>query len=1037
MNTDALPVETLAKEFYKELFEWYTWALDEKIGVFFPHGNKDRQNREEHLIRLIIRLIFVWFLKQKNLVPDEIFDGEKLNSLLKKFDPNSKTQDNYYRAILQNLFFAALNNKIENRDFASSRGKSQHDGVKTLYHYADEFSLPPEEVIPLFQKVPFLNGGLFECLDKDTIDAHGKNKRIYCDGFSNNKKHRAFVPNVLFFDENKGFFPLLKRYHFTVEENTPADVTVALDPELLGRVLENLLGTYNPETRETARKQTGSFYTPREIVHYMVDESLKAYLLSEPGFLQDSQNNRDYHVAVETLFSDGSLRPENLDKIVVQTIRQKLRNIKVLDPACGSGAFPMGVLNRIMAILGKLEGEDSGKADDLKLHLIENCIYGVDIQPIAVQISTLRLFISLICRQEPNDNPKENFGIKPLPNLGTKFVAANTLIGLAKKKNQRTWEYPKIVKVKNELLRVRREHLTADTAQKKKKYREKDKELQEKLTRLLTANERFAPEEARMLARWNPYDQNTSSPFFDAEWMFGIKEGFDVVIGNPPYLKEGRISKKDFAQYNDSPYYQGKMDLWYMFACHGIDLLKNGGHLCFIAANNWVTSSGAGKLRNKIISDTQIKQLVDFGNFMIFESASVQTMVMQFSKNCITDNYRFDYRKLAGDTKLTDALDLLNKRTNHKAAYLFPKITRNDLKDGFLTFSSDDTILEEMAKKGIFLTEGEIAQGIVPNPDVVNRRNIRKIPRSKIDAFNIKVGDGVFVLSEEVAEGFPPEEQKYIKPLYEPTEVGKYCLLNSNGKILYITKQNYKNDAPQIIEHLEKYREIMDERRENLNGRLDFFHLHWPRNSVFFEKGGKILSVRKCGKPTFAYTEKEAYVMMAVNVIKTNRFHLKYLVGLFNSKPIAFWLKNKGKMQGDHFQIDKEPLLQIPVFDAIAERQRPIISLVDKILFLKNNDNISVSAIVDNETIASCFEKVIDACVYEFYFEEEIKAGRADVLELVQKSLNKVSPLPVEQQILRLFEEWNDRENDVRNRMILQETKIQSVARILESTDWL
>jgi adenine-specific DNA-methyltransferase len=402
------------------------------------------------------------------------------------------------------------------------------------------------------------------------------------------------------------------------------------------------------------------------------------------------------------------------------------------------------------------------------------------------------------------------------------------------------------------------------------------------------------------------------------------------------------------------------MDIWYVFVCKALELLVPNGILNFIATNNWTTADGASKLRNYIVNNAKINQIVDFGSFMVFDSASIQTMIMQFTKNNIADNYSFDYRKLEGNATLEDIFDVFHKNQNEKATYLQPTVLREKFKDKFLTFSSDanNTLLSKIAAKGIYLTENEIAQGIVPNPDVINSKNIKQISQDKINNYSIKVNDGVFIIGKNKFNYLPKEEQKYIKPLFEPTEIEKYIVKDTNTRILYITKQNYSADAPHLIEHLEKYREIMDQRRENQNGKLDFFHLHWSRDAFYFEAGYKILSVRKCSVPTFAYTEKEAYVMMAVNVIKTNRFNHKYLTGLLNSKLIAFWLKNKGKMQGDNYQLDKEPLLQIPIYQPTDEQQQLLISLVEQIFSAKKEDTAA-----DTTEL----EQKIDALVFHLY----------------------------------------------------------------------
>jgi len=282
----VLDVSLLNKQFYQEISTWYFHACKQ---VVFP---KDAKNVQESLIRLITRLMFVWFLKEKGLVPSELFDRADIKSILKSLEPQEST---YYKAILQNLFFATLNTEGK-REFIkkSSGGRNSQHMVHNVFRYEDYFQKSDQVIKKYFDDIPFLNGGLFECLDvpseKDKPDTE---KRI--DGFSNHSSNVLSVPNELFFgdfqdvDLNadfgtsrkkyqvRGLIEIFKSYKFTITENTTFEEDVALDPELLGQVFENLLAVYNPETQTTARKQTGSFYTPREIVNYMVDESLIAY----------------------------------------------------------------------------------------------------------------------------------------------------------------------------------------------------------------------------------------------------------------------------------------------------------------------------------------------------------------------------------------------------------------------------------------------------------------------------------------------------------------------------------------------------------------------------------------------------------------------------------------------------------------------------------------------------------------------------------------------------------------------------------------
>ena len=628
--TAAFSVEALTKQFYKDLFEWYQWAVEPSSNITFPNNtiteDDDRDDIETKIIRMITRIMFVWFIKQKNLVPDRIFDIDFLTTILKDFDPYSTTVGSYYNAILQNLFFGTLNRAIQDEDgntrkFATS---SKRD-VKTLYRYAEMFSISEQEVINLFAEIPFLNGGLFECIDK-TKYADGVEQCYNFDGFSRNDarfadgrfKHRAVVPNNLFFEPEKGLISILGRYNFTIEENSPEEQQVALDPELLGKVFENLLGAYNPETKETARNQSGSFYTPREIVNYMVDESLIAYL-GDNAFVRS---------LFRTDFTFDKTKTDDYQKIA-----EKLKAVKVLDPACGSGAFPMGLLNRMIDILERISPDE--RVYDLKLSVIENCLYGSDIQSIAAQITKLRFFISLICDCE-KDASKPNFGIPTLPNLETKFVSANSLIAKKKKPAQgNLFENPEIEPTKNELAEIRHKHFSAKSASTKHRLREKDQTLREKLAKLLSDDDNFAPEDAKQLAAWNPYDQNAVSPFFDPEWMFGVADGFDIVIGNPPYIQlqnNGGELAKLYENCNYSTFARTG-DIYCLFYERGWQLLKKNGHLCYITSNKWMRAGYGEKTREFFASKTNPMLLIDFAGVKIFESATVDTNILLFSKS--------------------------------------------------------------------------------------------------------------------------------------------------------------------------------------------------------------------------------------------------------------------------------------------------------------------------------------------------------------------------------------------------------------------
>ena len=654
----------------------------------------------------------------------------------------------------------------------------------------------------------------------------------------------------MFFDEQRGLFPLLKHYKFTVEENTPIEQEVALDPELLGKVFENLLAAYNPETRETARNLTASYYTPRPVVDYMVKEALIATLVEKcqptDGDMAYWQERLRYLLNYESIFDDANeLFEEDEAEDIVRTIAE----IKVLDPAVGSGAFPMGILHTLTMALQRLDPDNKrwealqkeragSKADAAfetrdqrerdaelleisetferysgdfgrKLYLIQNSILGVDIQPIACQIAKLRVFISLAIEQEPDKNA-DNFGIKPLPNLETRFVAANTLIGL---KGNRMLTSKKAQDLERELNENREHYFHATTRNKKLVCKKKDKTLRGELAKELE-NLGFPADDVQKIVQWDAYDQNAKADWFDAEYMFGITDGFDVVIGNPPYIKEYTF-RQAFDGLRESPYYQGKMDIWYMFACKGLDMVQNDkGITAFIAQNNWVTSYGASKLRSKVVQDAQILSLIDFGDFKIF-TAGIQTMIMIFKRNIDLDTYSFDYRRLHGkNPTITDAMSLLKKQKNNKAEYLTPLIKKSGYKGKALTFNNPEVelILEKILWKGKFQLDSnkEVAQGIVYPQDRINRKS------QGILGDNFKIGGGVFVLNKKEKDQIPftKKELNLIKPVYTTKELHRYYGNPINQEWVIYTDSSFKDGRiikkyPNIKKHLDQFREVI------------------------------------------------------------------------------------------------------------------------------------------------------------------------------------------------------------------------------------
>jgi len=717
-------VELLNKRFYKELANWYFWALPQ---VEFPaDGEPDEEKRRATgLIRLLTRLIFCWFIKEKNLIPETLFHRADLEKILKDFDPASEDSSQYYHAILQNLFFATLNQpmgKPKTKDAMPYRrfitdeafqGKNKEHGLTNLFRYPELFA-DPDTALDHFADIPFLNGGLFECLDRE--DPEDKNRLRRIDGFTSKEAKRPRVPNRLFFADEirgvdlseiygdnrrrreavSGLLHILDRYKFTIVENTPIDQEIALDPELLGKVFENLLASYNEETQTTARKQTGSFYTPRPIVDYMVDESLKAHL-AQALTGRAGMSQEDAKEGLDILFAyterDHAFSEKEIDVLI-----EAIDACKILDPACGSGAFPMGMLHKLVFILGKLDpGNDRWKQRQIdaaatipdstareaatdaieeafennesdygrKLYLIENCLYGVDIQPIAIQISKLRFFISLVCDQKTNRDKARNHGVRPLPNLETKFVAADTLIGLPEMDESLLVD-PRVGQIEKEIESLYHRHFGIQRRDQKLAVQRRIKELRQQLGNIL-AESLMAPAKARHVAEWDPFDPQASSDFFDPHWMFGagLSSGFDVVIGNPPYISVEKFArtKQQEVWRNTFKTYAARGDIYCLFYERGLSLLRPGGLLTLITSNKF-QKAGYGKPLRQLLAAQHVHAIVDFCELPVF-AAAADPLIIVCSNEASPASHKFPVLVVKYESEFGNLTELIASRACH------------------------------------------------------------------------------------------------------------------------------------------------------------------------------------------------------------------------------------------------------------------------------------------------------------------------------------------------------------------------------------
>ena len=945
-----LDTEELNKQFYRRLFNWFEWAV---VEAKFPTKEKRTLKAEEHIIRLITRLLFVWFMVEKGLVAEELFDKTRIRGLLKDYDHESG--DSYYRAVLQNLFFATLNTEIEKRQF-SSRTNAKHRDF-SVYRYKGQIS-NPDKLLALFAQTPFINGGLFDCLDSEEATRHG-GYRIDC--FSDEHYKKLSIPNRLFFDGVDGLIPLLKHYKFTVEENTPIEQEVALDPELLGKVFENLLAAYNPETGATARKQTGSYYTPRPIVDYMVDEALVAALAQKCGLTEEQLRSLlDYAQGAD----DGN---QWLDSGEAEGIVRSISELKILDPAVGSGAFPMGILHKLTLALRRLDPDNScweqlqkeraaqraAAAFDTpnqqerdaelteisdtferyrdsdfgrKLYLIQNSIFGLDIQSIACQIAKLRFFISLAIEQKP-DSDADNFGVKPLPNLETRFIAANTLIGL---EGERTLTSPKARDLERELGDNRERHFHATTRPQKLACKRKDKALRGELAKELK-RVGMPADDAEKIAHWDPYDQNASTDWFDSEWMFGIPDGFDIVIGNPPYISHDKIEKQLKAKLKD--YYQSYQpfaDVYCYFIEKAIKLQKQRGVLSLITSNSYLRAEYGAPIRRLLQNKNTLHRLLSVENSQVFENAIVNVAILVSRKS----------------TNLTDDICVV-VNSPYSGDSFADFIQKNGFNYPQAYFNAKSWNLVEPKR-------AELQQKLESSGRTLGQL------KTKIRLGIATGSNEAFLIDEAKKQNLcenNPANAEIIKPIlrgrdifrYSYTLAGQYILLAKNGV-------NVEQDYPEIYEHLDSFGDRF--RNRGAQGQ------HWTnlRACSFYDdfKKEKIVWIELTDLGRFALCDEEVYLLnSAYFLLPPPAVESKFLLGILNSSTIRFYLgliaetSGMGTSRWINNYVKEFPIPMVP-----HDQQIQVIRLVDQIFDTKRTDPDADASQLENE---------IDQVVYSLY----------------------------------------------------------------------
>ncbi|EAJ8014988.1 class I SAM-dependent DNA methyltransferase [Campylobacter coli] len=890
-----------------------------------------------------------------------------------------------------------------------------------------------------FAYLPYLNSSLFE---KQSIE-----NTLEISSLSNDLKLFYYKNTVLKDDKCKAkkgqvglleyLFEFLDSFDFGSDDEQSEILSQKelISSSVLGNVFEKLNGY-----------KEGSFYTPSFITSYMCKESITKVVLDK------------FNAQFDLDAKDISELRKSLRKEDKKAQKELLNSIKICDPAVGSGHFLVSALNVMLSIYDELNLFDEEfylevQNDEIlitnhkgefieykrpstpkdKAHLIqqelfhtkkdiiENNLFGVDINPNSCEITKLRLWIELLKHSFYQSFDDENYhDLKTLPNIDINIKCGNSLVSyfetgksLSHYPNikERMSKYKRIVKdykegfytdknlIAKEIKNLQEsfknfclkdkfnkeiKQLTNGANEYSKKYGDflADEHHDEKFKSFFSKNmfefsfdEKVAIKEFANLKKEydNIFNLESNHPF---EWRFEFPEildddgnfkGFDLIIGNPPYIKEAE-NKELFTNTKKLRTYQGKMDIWYHFVGRGFDILKNNGYLAFIATNNWVTNSGAKKLRNIVLEESQILSLVDFSSFMVFDSASIQTMIMSFQKTKPPKNYEFHFAKITTQTPIyEDALSLLKNEKTQNNEILSINLTPKKFIDKTLNFTKSDyeELFNKIQKYGKFyLEEREVAQGIVYPQENINKKSL------EILGNNFYLGQGIQKLTNEEVENLNllKNEKILLKPIFESDNIQKYFVKRYNYFWVIYTNSSFKNpnsmdDYPNLKKHLDKFQNVITSDNKP-------YGLHRARDEKFFTGSPRIVALRKCvGEPKFSYVDFDCYVSATFYVIKTQRINVKYLTAILNSKLIAFWLKHKGKMQGNNYQIDKEPLLNIPIVDTNSKNKKladELINLVDEILKAKEQDKNANTQELENK---------INSIVYKLYnlTEEEIK----------------------------------------------------------------
>lgn len=979
----AFSIETVTSEFfdqYKALFQHLAEHL--KTQPWFRRENDDAsvQAVTRFAKKLLGQIVFLYFLQKKGWLgasKSESWGKGSRRFLWQRFQEVTRSGKNYYRDFLRYLFYDALANERKDQDDSG---------------YYSRFDC----------RVPFLNGGLFEA--EPGYDWQNDDIEIPDRLFHNGEKTKGG-------DTGTGILDVFERYNFTIKEDEPLDKEVAVDPEMLGKVFENMLEI-------TERQRAGAFYTPREIVHYMCQESLIHYLdnrlngmpasyeeigSSQAGLFGNEGrtgqlNMTEVHQQIqvpkedlETLIRKGHLALENDSRVLSkgretdtykfqlpETVRTHAReidtalsDIKVCDPAIGSGAFPVGLLHEIVSArlaLAPHSGEQHN-AYDLKRHAIANSIYGVDIDASAIDIARLRLWLSLIVDEEDYDT------IEPLPNLDYKIVRGDSLIGIE--------------------VDLFNSQLLEQIEEKKKAFfgttdHDKKSELASGIDRLI-------------------HEVTGGREVFDFRVYFSEvwheKGGFDVVIGNPPYVQiqkfSGQQEQKAWQKQNYETFAKTG-DIYCLFYEKGYRLLRKQGVLAFITSNKWMRAAYGEKLRRFFSQKTQPRTLIDFSSFQVFDSATVDTNVLIFTKE--------------------------DRSKPVRACLINRAFTRSTPLDAFAEKHSiqlDDVSAESwvISEKAHYAVKKRIESVGVPLKDWDISIN-----------YGIKTGfNEAFIIDgkkkdELIAQD--PKSAEIIKPFLNGRDLKRYKLTFKDTWLLFIpwhfplhsdtqikgasmpAEKAFQKDYPAVYEYLVGYKSQLSDRNKSETGkRYEWYALQRCAASYYEEfSRKKIVWGNLALSAQFSLAEEGFFINAPSNLISGEYLH--YLLAVLNSEVGDYYVRSLGVTRsGGYFEYKPMFVEKLPV---------PQIGLNEKKSFGVCADYVLLTTANEHHLQSAFFEQLIDGLVYELYFPEELIASGKDISQHIGELIPITDQMSEEKKlavIQREFDRLYDPSHPVRNRL--------------------